>query len=148
LIPARNGDWNRFGSVAVTQFQRRVCRKAAKRRGGSKPFREVCPALVLEDAPVDLVVPEHFQRLALGVVVGAGETDEAGVPGGPWHDDFLDEPAPRADLHQLAGLRTVLRERSIVSCRSAGGHHSPAVVIGCRCGLRSSAFARLGVRPT
>ena len=42
-MPARNGAWKRFGSVAVTQFQRSVCRKAEKRRGVSKPLAASSP---------------------------------------------------------------------------------------------------------
>ncbi len=108
-MPARNGDWKRFGSVAVTQFQRSVWRKAANWRGASKPLvGEVLPALLLEDPPVELVVPEDVERLALGVVVRAGQPDERGLPARLGLDDFLDEPAPRADLHEFAHLRYAL----------------------------------------
>ncbi len=42
---------------------------------------EVLPALFLEDPAVELVVPEDVERLALGVVVGAGEPNQADCPG-------------------------------------------------------------------
>ena len=42
---------------------------------------EVLPALFLQDAAVELVVPEDVERLALGVVVGAGQADEGGLAG-------------------------------------------------------------------
>lgn len=59
--------------------------------------RKVGPALFLQDAPVDLVVPEDVERLALGVVIGAGETDQGRVAR-VGVEDFLDEPAAGADL--------------------------------------------------
>ena len=111
-MPARNGDWKRFGSVAVTQFQRRVCRKALKWRGGSKrraPNR--APRLLLEDAAVDLEVPVDLQGLPLGVVVGAREADARGrgqVAAGFLHR--LHQPAPRADLDQLAHPERAVRQ--------------------------------------
>ncbi len=79
-MPARNGAWKRFGSVAVTQFQRSVWRKAANWRGRVEALGgEILPALLLEDPAVELVVPEDVEGLALGVVVGAGEADEGGL---------------------------------------------------------------------
>ena len=41
---------------------------------------EVLPALLLEDPAVELVVPEDLQRLALGVVVRAGEDNQGDWP--------------------------------------------------------------------
>jgi hypothetical protein len=38
----------------------------------------VIPTLVLEDAAVELIVPEHVERLALCIVVGAREADDWG----------------------------------------------------------------------
>jgi hypothetical protein len=67
--------------------------------------REVLPALFLEDAPVGLVVPVDGQRLALGVVVGAGEADAGGLAGLRGSRIFLDEPAPGADLDELVRPR-------------------------------------------
>ena len=98
-MPARNGAWNRFGSVAVTEFQRSVFRNAAKCRGSSKPRDgEVVPALLLEDAAVELVVPEHLELLALRVVVGAGEVDDGTcrrrAAGPPRRASGVSEPAP------------------------------------------------------
>ena len=50
-------------------------------RGVEALGREILPALLLEDPAVELVVPEDVERLALGVVVGAGEPDEGGLAG-------------------------------------------------------------------
>ena len=89
--------------MAVTQFQRSVWRKAANWRGASKPLAaRSLPALLLEDPAVELVVPEDVQRLALGVVVRAGQPDERRLAGSRGLDDLLDEPSPRAHLDQFA----------------------------------------------
>ena len=106
-MPARNGAWKRFGSVAVTQFQRSVWRNAANWRGASKPLAaRSLPALLLEDAAVELVVPVTPRAPGPGRRRrrrrdGPAETGRA--IGGL--DDLLDEPAPRADLDELADLR-------------------------------------------
>ena len=63
--------------------------------------REVRPAFFLEDQAVEFVVPEHFQGLPLGVVVRAGEADDTRLARALWLDDLIDEPTPRADLHQF-----------------------------------------------
>ena len=39
------------------------------------------PALVVQDPAVQFAVPEDFERLALGVVVGAGQADDRRAPG-------------------------------------------------------------------
>jgi hypothetical protein len=59
---------------------------------------EILPAFFFEDEAVGLVVPEHFQRLPLSVVVGACETYERGLARSRWRDDVFDEPAARADV--------------------------------------------------
>ena len=66
--------------------------------------REVLPALFLEDPPVELVVPEDLERLALGVVVGARQADQGRLAGNRWRLDVLDQPRPGTDLDQLALL--------------------------------------------
>ena len=72
MIPARNGDWNRFGSVAVTEFHRSVLQERRELPRIVEPARgEIRPALLLEDPAVELVVPEDLELLALRVVVGA-----------------------------------------------------------------------------
>ena len=72
------------------------------------PGGEVVPALVDEDPPVDLVVPEDVDLLALGVVVGAGEADHRRTR--PDVRDLLDEPPPRANPDELARLGQALRQ--------------------------------------
>ena len=102
MIPARNGAWKRFGSVAVTQFQRSVCRNAANWRGGSKPLAaRSAQAFFLEDQAVEFVVPEDVQSLPLGVVVGAGQSNEGGLTGSLTLDDFLDQPSPGSHLDEF-----------------------------------------------
>ncbi|HUF76427.1 MAG TPA: hypothetical protein VMM35_09115 [Longimicrobiales bacterium] len=52
------------------------------------------PALFLEDQAVDLVVPVDVERLALRIVVGAGQPDERGLAGGGGRDHLLHQPSP------------------------------------------------------
>ena len=54
--------------------ERRELARVVEALGG-----EVVPALLLEDAPVELVLPEDLELLALGVVVGAREPDDAAL---------------------------------------------------------------------
>ena len=68
-------------------------------------LREVAPALLLEDAAVDLVVPVDPQRLPLRVVVRAGQRHQRRAAGGLGRRDLLDQPAARAHLDQLADFR-------------------------------------------
>jgi hypothetical protein len=51
---------------------------------------------------VNLVAPEHFKRLALGVVIDAGEprANERISAGHALH-----EPTPGAHLHEITGCR-------------------------------------------
>ena len=70
---------------------------------------QIGPAFLGEDAPVDLVVPEHGERFALGIVLRTGEFDDGRLVGAGG-DDVLDQPAPRAHLNQVADLRRVLRQ--------------------------------------
>jgi len=74
--------------------------------------REVLPAFVFEYPAVDLVVPEDVQRLALGVVIGTGQSDETRLAGHGGRNDVLDQPSPGADLDQLTDFRRSLRGRS------------------------------------
>ena len=63
---------------------------------------EVRPAFILEDQPVELVVPEDGQGLSLGIVVSAGEPDDRRLASLLGLDDLLDQPPPGAHLNQLA----------------------------------------------
>ena len=63
---------------------------------------EVVPALLLEDVPVRLVVPQDLELLALGIVVGAGEAHDR--RGAVELGHLLDEPAARTDMDELADV--------------------------------------------
>ena len=63
--------------------------------------REIRPALLREDPSVRLVIPIDIWELALGIVIGAGQTDKRGTASDPRHH-FLDEPSTRPHLDQLA----------------------------------------------
>ena len=63
------------------------------------------PAFFLKNPPVDLVVPEDFQRLPLRVVVGAGEAHPRRLAWCRRIDNLFHEPPARADMDQLAHAR-------------------------------------------
>ena len=142
-MPARNRDWKRFGSVAVTQFQRRVCRNALKwRRRVEALGAQVAPRFLLQDATVDLEVPVDLQGLTLGIVIGAGQAHPSGLLGRLL--DRLDQPAARTHLDQIADAPRAVRNQfgnaiqvtasgrmTGGSCvRSAKGRHSAPAEIG------------------
>ena len=62
---------------------------------------------------VGFAVPEDFQFLALGVVVGAGERDAGGMAKFPGCDDPLHEPGPLPNLDELADLRRNERQADV-----------------------------------
>ena len=82
-MPARNGDWNRFaigrGDAVPAQ---RVQERGEAPRIVEPASGQVVPALLREDAAVDLVVPQDFELLALRVVVGARKPDDRAAPAG------------------------------------------------------------------
>src|SRR5262245_37873486 len=57
-MPARKGDWKSLGSVEVTQFQRKVCKYAEKRSGGSKP----CDTKSCHDSPETILASTSFSH--------------------------------------------------------------------------------------
>ena len=61
------------------------------------------PAFIAQDRAVELRVPQQLDRLALGVIVDAGQ-----AKGGQAVADaalVLDQPAPGADAHEITALR-------------------------------------------
>ena len=84
---------------------------------------EIGPTFVLENQPVELVVPEDGQGLSLRIVVGAGEPDQGRLACGLRRNDFLDQPPPGAHLDQFAGggcpFRKLLRQCSV---------HAPVII--------------------
>jgi hypothetical protein len=60
----------------------------------------------------EFVVPEHVQRLPLGVVIRTGEADKARPPRFHRLDDLVDEPTSRPHLHQLADAWLTFRDGS------------------------------------
>jgi hypothetical protein len=65
---------------------------------------------------IDFAFPEDFERLALGVVVEAGEAGEGVIAWESGRDDLVDEPTAAADVNDLA-LGEVCHERG-----SEGAH--------------------------
>ena len=72
--------------------------------------REVCPAFVFENPPVELVVPEDAERPPLSVVVGTGEPDDRRLTRRRWLHHLLDQPPTRTHLHEVARLRGAVRK--------------------------------------
>ena len=72
--------------------------------------REILPALLLQNPAVELVIPEHVERLALRVIVRAGEADQRGLAGQRGVDHLLDQPPPGANLHEVSGRGWMLRQ--------------------------------------
>ena len=106
--------------MAVTQFQRRVCRKGAEVAGRVEaPSADGAPRFLFQDAAVDFEIPIDLQGLPLGVVVGAREADaREGGRGGVFHT--LHQPASRAHLHELADARGTFGQQAggLVQCGS------------------------------
>lgn len=63
------------------------------------------PAGILDDAGVELVLPEHRDLLALRVVVDAGGTHKGRLAELPRLFDTLDEPPALTEMDELSGLR-------------------------------------------
>ena len=74
------------------------------------PLGEVLPALLFEDAAVDLVVPIDAQRLSLRVVVRADQRHQWRLAGRLRRRDLLDQPPAGAHLDQLADLGGPFRQ--------------------------------------
>ena len=82
---------------------------------------DLLPVLVLEDLPVELVVPVDLEELALGVLLGAGEGDAGGVARLFAGDDALDQPAAGADVDELAEFGDSAVERVGLTHRQPPG---------------------------
>ena len=68
------------------------------------PRGDRLPGLGGDDLRVDLLLPEHLERLALGVVVEARQAHERRVVPGARGDDLLDEVLPLTDADDLTRL--------------------------------------------
>ena len=110
-MPARNGHLEQVGVGGGYAAPAEGVEERGEVAGWVEASRgQVAPAFGLEDAAVELEVPPDVEGLALGVVVGAGKSDEAGLAGCGWLDDFLDEPAAGAEIDELAGFRIAIGE--------------------------------------
>ena len=64
-----------------------------------EPLRsEIAPALFLKDPAVKLVIPEHVQGLALGVIIRAGKSDNGRSAGRRRLNDLLNQSSSGPDL--------------------------------------------------
>ena len=111
LMPARNGAWKRFGSVAVTQFQRSVWRKAANCCGGSKPLAARSP----HASSSRMRRSSSYSQNTSSAWPCASSSAQASLTSGDLPacgglDDLFDEPSAGAHLNKLANLRRALRE--------------------------------------
>ena len=71
---------------------------------------KVGPALLLQDAAVDLAVPEDLDRPPLRVVVGASQPHPSGVIRRRRRSHLFDQPMTRAHPDQFARLGETLRK--------------------------------------
>jgi len=63
-------------------------------RGIEAALTQTDPVLGFQDQSVGLLLPQHGERLALGVVVGAGQSDQSRTVGSRGWDNLLDQPPP------------------------------------------------------
>ncbi len=68
------------------------------------PAGDLLPGFGVDRLGIDFLLPEHLQRLALGVVVEAGHPHEGRVVTGAGSDDIFDQILPLAYTDDLAGL--------------------------------------------
>ena len=79
---------------------------------------------------VDFLLPKHFERLALGVVIKTREADERLVSPVRRRNDLLDEVLARSDPSDLAGAERLLgRPYTVVGSIGARGRLSFALPV-------------------
>ena len=108
-MPARYGDWKRRASVEVTQFQRSVQVGREQPRRVEALLGDLGPGGLAENLGVDLLLPEDFQLLSLGIIFEARQAHERLVfaPRGERH--AFDEVPPRPDADDLTLLGGKIR---------------------------------------
>ncbi len=65
---------------------------------------KIAPAFFFEDSAVELIVPENIERLSLGVIICASQSDQGRLTGDGL-DHFLDEPSPGTHPNQFTQPR-------------------------------------------
>ena len=89
--------------------------------------RDRLPGLALDDLiEIDFLLPEHLERLPLGVVVQARQPHQRRVVAGALGDDFLDEVLTLANTDKLTGHRRLDHAFTSQSIR-AGSQISAAI---------------------
>ena len=68
---------------------------------------EVGPTLRVQNLPIQLIVPEHLQHLALGVIISTSEAHPRSLTGHGRRDDLIDQPSTGAHMHELTDLGRV-----------------------------------------
>jgi len=66
--------------------------------------RDALPVAVLQEARVDLALPQHLERVALGVVFEAGQAHQRAVAWCGRGGDVFDQVLARADVDDVARL--------------------------------------------
>ena len=66
---------------------------------------DAVPACVFDDPGVELVLPQHRDRLTLRIVVDAGGVDQGRLSQPRRLLDRLDQPATLPEVNKLPGLR-------------------------------------------
>lgn len=75
---------------------------AAHSGPGSRRIISARSGITFQDLCIGLRLPQHAERLALRIVVHAGEIDQSRVTGLRRRRDVLDDPVPLPDAHQKA----------------------------------------------
>ena len=82
----------------------------------------VLPGLARDDLGVDFLLPEHLERLALGVVVEAGQPHEGGVIPGRARDDLFHEVLSLPDADDLSCFGCPRHRPGIIESRHHVAH--------------------------
>ena len=101
-IPERNGDWKSFGSVAVTQFQRKVLKKQQTFLACRSRVWRCIASLRLRSLAHQFLFPENFQKLPLVVIVNTRKLYERAIAGPSFRNNFVYQIKTLPDARDLA----------------------------------------------
>ena len=88
--------------------------------------RDLLPGFGCDRLGIDLFLPEHLKRLALGVVIEAGHTHEGGVIPGRARDDLFHEVLALPDADNLPCLGSPRHRLGFIESRHDVAHEYPS----------------------
>src|SRR5208283_6164486 len=80
------------------------------------------PSLALDDLGIDFLLPEHLERLPLGVVIEAGHTHEGGVIPGRARNDLFHKVLSLPDADNLPCLGSPRHRLGFIESRHYVAH--------------------------